>query len=1787
MTFWIKHRWYLLALCALVLNGVAVWDHARTIRALNSISVESATPEILPTDQNAPLSWRFSSAMVADTKIDQFLATPPVQLFPNIKGHFLWTAVDELTFQPLENWPPCSPVTAEFFQGLESMDARKTEAGLRFNYSTEPLQVTRISQSEFSSDRIKLVVGFNEAVSPAQLKEKMTISTADGSKIPYWVSGSSISKSIDINISQIADQKITVHIQKEMQPALGQLGLQDEFTQTVDLSKELRILKVDTRSPPFEHAQMILRFNQPVNDLDLKKEITIEPAVELISASCRGSICTIAGKFTPGQHYAITVSKGLESARGDSLTESYARTAYFPNTSSSISFVAGGTYLSPKGQMQLPFRSINSGNCNVEIQQVYANNLVYLIARKENRHGYYYGSDHDGLSRRVAKFTHKMPDTRNLEQQNILDLQSSLKGKTGVFHVQIHGEKGGRSAQYVIVSDLGITVKHAEKDLLIWVNSLRTLAPSAAADVTVYSAENQVLASGKTDADGVIHLQLKHAKKEQTPFIITVQKGNDLTFLPLNSSEVALNGATGNRNYLAKGCEAFLFAERGIYRPGETMNLKAIVRDAKVRAPGEFPIKLTVTSPKGKKHQELSLLLNKWGTAETEINWPETTPTGRYTITATLPGDHTRIGRTTVLIEEFVPPQLKAELSTDNKRTRTGHPVEFAVQSSYLYGSPAADLPVQCRVDFLPAPFKSKAWPDYAFGDDQRQFEPIRSTLKKSTLDANGEASFTVETSTNWRPAAALKAVLSGTVSEIGGRGITAYASATIDAYPFYIGIHANEHSGHTKTAHRFDLITVNPDESTHTASVELQWTLDKLSWVSVLKKQGDHYEYVSEIQSLQIDQRTITTEDGSASLECTPEMGGKYRLTIVDPVSKSSSSITFYVSANGHPTANRSLEAPDIVELELDKKSYCAGETAKLTIKTPFPGKLLLTLESTEILEHRILELTNNVAKVSIPVTQEFSPNIYCSVSIIRPAVAEAIWGRHRATGRISLNIDRPDRHLTVLMDLPEKMRPASTLKIPITVLDNTSNGCASEIVVMAVDEGLCMLTEYPVPDPHRYFFEPRLPEVEQCDLYAQLIKETPSVSGGASEPGGGMLAVLRKRLNPIKSRRFKPLTLWSSTILTASNGTAEVSFDIPEFTGELRITAVATDASRSGAAAQAVKVSRSLIVQHSLPRFLAPDDTFTMPLRLENASDQEMPITVRITCSGPLSGQHLTRKATLSAGASTNLTVQLQAGSEPGNATCKIITDSPSEHIEQTVEIPVRPAATYEVLGGCETIAPGSSTTLLDNSNWLNGTRSTSLTLSGLPAVQLTGSIDYLMKYPYGCLEQTVSAAMPLLYLTDLINLIQPGRFHEGDLDEFVKAGIDHVLSMQKYNGSFSLWPDCPTYDWGSLYATHFLVEAAAAGYAVPKPELNAALNYLTTRLNKSPTQEHDDHYNRAYSCYILARAGQPNHGECARLYDIKDSLSKETRTHLAAAIAAGGNRKRALDILDELHAIPALNNHAPTLGGCLLSTEQSDALLLNTLLDTDPDSPHIPKLVIRLNNARKNGRYRSTRANAAALLALGKYTRLLQSDPLPASGILTDSTGRETRLDKLAEVRVFHPQNHVTIRNTGDTPLYCFWKDEGVPKTASKKEVDRNLEVRRRLLDKDGMPIDPTALIQGEIVIVHITVHSEGPVDNLVIEDLLPAGLEVENANLKTSQLVSMPSTKQTLPVLHKDLRDDRVLLFTGSFSGTQSYSYAVRAVTEGTFVLPPISATCMVDENIHSTHGAGHVAILSTH
>ena len=1795
--------WFALALAFLAVN-VAGWygvTHRPALAAVLSAATESG--DALATESE-PLVWAFSDDLRADDT--------PAALAPAIEGVFEWASPRKLVFTPDAAWPAGLEVTAPLAATLRTTDGRPVESSAPLRVNTPEPALQAVSVSGFSPNReATLRLAFNGMPDIDSIRTHLQLTDGTGAPVNCSLSPVGREPALWVTTETVPTDSLAVRLKSGWRLAGAPIPASNDSVRNLSLATAPVLAGMRAKTSSFGPSSLCLDFGQPMEADGAADFIRVEPAVRFTVSRWspwNAEGLHLEGDFQPGRLYTLTLDAGLAAQSGQRMASSITRTVQFPDRDPSFVISAEGRYFSPLSPMRLPITAVNTRQLKVTARTLPASNLAFFALRDARLLNDSWTSNDAETSGRLSaplvsrEFT--LPDRPNIEQSVHADLADLLgPDMRGACLIEVSTPLGRRTeSRLVVVSDLGLTVKRERASVSAWVTSLREASALEGADVTVVSQNNQVLARGRTDADGWARMDLPAAMEDELaqPLVAVVTRGPDSNFLVLPGSEVDYPGARGAPYAEPGALEAMVYTERGIYRPGETVHAQILVRTADGGAPAPFPALLRIIRPDGQVFRELPMVLNERGAAPVSVAIPDYLPTGAYTLRAVLPDSTTVLGDTTVQLEDFVPPQVAAEWRDVPARIAAGQDVRAFLAARFLFGRAAANLAAQVSVVFDPAPFASDRWPGYTFGDPGKKFEAIHRSLARTRLDADGACEVRTPTSTAWRPPAALRARLFATVVEPGGRPVYAVADAQVDVYPFYVGLKAD---GGRATApvgspFRVDIAAALPDGAAAREVAALKAVWSRVQWSHALRRgESGVYQWQSERRLTPVQETLVTLKDGTGSLSVSAPSGGEYVLTVSDPASESSGSLSIWAASPSSRWADATREEPDLVEIRADRETYAPGETVTLAIRAPFSGPALLTVERDEVLERRIIRVEDQTATVSLTADDRWTPNVWCAVSVLRPVDAEDVWSAHRAFGAVPIAVRPGGRRLAVDIEAVETVRPRGPLPATVTVRDETGAPVAgAEVTVAAVDEAILMLTSHALPDPWRYFLRLRRPGVSHLDLFSRLLPVlTDATAGTALQAGaGGAADALRaRRLNPMRGRRFVPVALWKEGLITDADGRLAVSFDLPEFTGQLRLTAVAFDARRGGAAQRPVTVKRPLIVQPSLPRFLAPGDECDAIISVFNETGAEAQIQGSVSTEGPVVITDPEASFRLASGLSTQWVARVRADSSAGLARIVFRATAGDERYEETVELPVRPAHGPVVRNLTGELRAGETLTLDPPADGLPGTAYVEVRAGAGPDVQFGNALSHVLRYPYGCLEQTASGVLPLIHLSPLLAASGPSAVAQGDPAALIRAGVLRIASMQQTDGRFALWPQSTMRaDWASVYATHVLAEARRAGFEVPADTMAAALAALRARLDQSPPLEageaalsrawREDWELRAHACHVLSLAGTPAEGWNARLAELAPRLGYPARIHAALALKHAGRPREALALLRDA-GLPAPRPR--TLDTLYGSAARDLALALSAWLDIEPAAPEAGEAARRLIEQGPKGEWGTTQDNAWALFALGLRAarRPAQPEPFAATvAIPGETAARPVTHEKSLHWRLPAGASWtgpLRLANPGAGPMPYSILMEYVPAqppAPGANAAPQGIVVERARLDEQGEELPASVVHQpGDRVVVRLHVDPRGrPMDQVVITELLPAGLELENPNIAAAQELSW--IPRNAGAGHRtDMRDDRLLVFSRAFSEPFDLYYTARAVTPGRYVWPGVRAEAMYDPALSGT------------
>ena len=1765
-----------------------------------------------------------------------------------------------LRFFPEEPLPRATPLVLLLSERISEVAGADYQGPYRFEFHTAPFNLTSVTQKAFTRDgRVTIGLDFNDTISPGDLGEKLTLLDGDGEETPYDILTTEAATRFAVQTRRPVED-VVVLLEAGLKGASGPLRMPETLKRKVSLNFQLRLQRVaSAASDGFASPDVHLFFNQSIANEEagrFKDWFSVEPPIEFAASlyksyrSTGTSRVVLSGPFKAGKNYKVTVLKGLPGKEGYLLNTTASREVYIPGLRPALAFDRAAGFLSPRGHRKLQLSTTNLAKVRVAAQRVHANNLVLYLSHLRH-YGSYYARGRGGLFTRKGKwkeFSIDGPDNEVIKSS--IDLGQLVDGVAGdssevegVWYVEVENKTNRwlDDDLIVAVTDIALSAMASEDGLLVWATSISGGKPLAGVDISLWTRNNQRLVSARTDEEGLARMNGPFDDRDGEPFVVLGEQAGSLSYLELEEHRVPLvDFPVQGRPYLAQGYDGFVYTDRGVYRPGDSVRVEAIVRDSWIEEPGQFPVQFEILRPDRKRFKILGSMVDEFGSAGVSFKVPESSQTGIYRVALRLSGEEKKeLGTVSFQVEDFVPSRMRLSVevegvgkgkksergsreaeATPARRFHPGESVEVIVGGEYLAGLPARDVAVELGWSLARGAFNppGAAGVGYVFGDPSAPPLAVTGTFGSAKLDKDGRARFEEKLPALDSDLPLVLSLEAGAL-DTSGRGVSSRLALDIDPAPFYVGIRKG-FEGNLQPGSRASFNCIALKANGEPAALdELDLVFSRVEWSTVMERNAaGRYRYRSKKEIFEIERHTVALSEGRGQLSLDFSEGGAYRVSVRDEPSNRGAAVEFSVYTPGRYGWNGSkrMDKPELLEIEVLSRLLYPGDEARVMIRSPFPGTLLLTTETDRVLSHRVLEMKTDHMEVTVPVPDIPFGNAYLAAAVIRGVDPGQKWRPHRAYGIAPLLIDYSGRQLLVSLQAPSSLRPGDSAAALVKVAGQDGEPLEAQVSLALVDEGILSWTGHATPDPWSFFYgRQRAHAVAHSDLYSSLLPEA-GLDTNPAKPGGGSdeMRSHGSRLSPVKGKRFQCTALWLGTFPTDSQGRVLATFDLPDFSGELRIMAIAHSGTHFGSAENYIKVRSPLHLELGLPRFAAPGDRFVSAIDVFNGTGARGIAEIDWDFIGPLepstkavtdlafASPH-TRQIGLESGGSRRLYQGVRALDSIGVAQARIRATLGKEKTEVKVELPVRPAAPLTVKVSSGTVTAASPLELKLGDLAVAGTARHRLCFSPMPDIDLLGSLHYLIRYPHGCLEQTTSKVFPLLYLKDLGELLdiqygggRPSISQRGaEIDMYVQRGIQRLLSMLSREGWFTMWPGYGRpWHWGTVYAAHFLVEAQKAGIDVPEQELEQVLDYLAARKDSRGASRMES----AYAVYVLALAGREEglEGRISFLLESDEketsagerSLSSEGRFLLGAALSALGQEQKARIVLGEI--LPEPTDVRQT-EGALRSPAREAALMLSTLLDVDPTSPQVVALVTRLHGYKVRGRWGNTQENAYALLALGKYAQ--QS---LAAGSNYTATIRVAEADpfvlEAGENKVIegdYSGQSINVSLEGDGTLYWFLVEEGVPSDGEVEEVDSGLAVRRRYFDGDGNEIFDGTVSHGDIVQVEVSLRGARRLSNLVITDLLPAGLEVENPRLalseKTGKKVGEKAKgARSLKVAHMDIRDDRVIFYIPSLDpGSGVYRYAARAVTRGDFKVPVIAAESMYDEGVFSRNGAGRLIV----
>ncbi len=1500
--------------------------------------------------------------------------------------------------------------------------------------------------------------------------------------------------------------------------------------------------------------------------------IKVTPQVKDLSVIARGNQLCIEG-LSFGQNYQLAFKKGLKGDNDIQTQEEQTLSVFIPHRKAAISFREKGYILASTAPQLIPLTAVNAQEVKVKIIHIPERNIQSVQANWFSNSIQRWEADNlqEELGELIFEGKYRFPvETDKTTLSGLpIDKMIGKKLEPGVYVVQARindnsYEDNEFASQALVISDIGLSTYQGNDGLHVYARSLQSAKTLSDVEVTLIARNNKELGKLKTQKDGslIFNEKIINGKGGNLPAFLTANyQGKQFTVLNLRSEPFNLSDRGDEGRTVNNTIEGYITTERGIYRPGETVHHVILLRDNQGLALKSHPLTLKLFRPDGVLAEEVLLQDKGNGAYFYDYSINGAALSGVWTATIFLDAKAQQINQVSFEVNDFVPPRIEVKTSSNTKEIRPSQSAAIDVQAQYFYGPAGANLKVQADSKLIINTQPFAKYKDYHFGLVEESWTPQRYKQLDTKTDDKGKAAVTLKIDAQPQTTHPLQIDTTINVFEVGGRARKVQHLTSFWHQPYLIGIapQFKDNVAANNADATFNVIAVNQNGVLLTAA-NLHYTVFEEQHDYVWYRQGANWQYDLVTRDKVISTGKISLSETGATQFKVPVKYGPYRLEILDEKTGVASSYRF---SAGWYHASDAPDKPDMLELAFDEKAPLKGNKAKIHIKSPFKGELYLAWAGDKLEKVHSANIDTHATTIEIPFHKlSNTSGQYLIATVYAPQDNTSQQMPKRAIGIAWLeNKQASDAHqIDFKIEHPEKVHSGATVNINLKAKKPSKD---LRYVVALVDEGTLSLTDFASPDPYEYFFAQKKLGFALRDSYGMLINPY-GVKPGSFEVGGGE-SIMSRALTQLPARAFKVVSLFSGIVETQGKESVSIPFTLPEYTGKLRVMALAWDEQGLGMSEGSLLVQDPIDAYLAQPRFLAPGDKATVPLILKvmDAPSGEYVVTYR---AGTISQK---QQVALKNGSEVQIPVTLSYD-DNGIKNNEISLKGPNGfNLKRTWELSVRPKVQAISLHQYNKLEPNQSVTLTPEllKDFQSHNSALTLSIASLPEMGSKGLIQDLSQYPYYCLEQTSSKLLATL-------------LSESSNDAMLQKGYNQLTTLQKIDGSFSLWSQSgSTEPWMSLYAYDVLSLAKQKDKKVPSALLNNLSRWVMEAQQRAISSQEDISV-AAYAHYLLAKEHQ---GTLRQLRFFADNHQKEiTERHdmafIAAAFAYYDLPQDAAVWFDKaILAAPAKNeSHYSGFGSPL----RNNAILVTMLAQTTHQHPKLVALTQAMVDQSKGAVFLSTQEKSWLIRA----SHALKEARTPYQ-VEINGAAKEGLLPEAIEYTVATLQKNPVLKNVGKSAIYYALTLTGEPVDV-KKLPQSGFELTREVYTLDGQKADLSKLNSGDLYVVHLRgrKHNDS-LNHILLVDLLPAGFEIDNANLQ-----DLPEQLNWLGTITRasrlEGRDDRFMA-AFALSGQTEFSaaYIVRAVSNGSFAYPPAMIEAMYQPQFFAYSDEQKVEVVS--
>lgn len=1782
----------------------------------------------------APIRVQFAGLVASEEQLGETADGNIVSLSPAVEGEWVWTDRQTLTFQPKTVLEAATAYVAKvhldkLFDNLPT-GVSEVEFGFRTRDMHYSVQVDGLETPNFDERAQQILKGTitssdyltpEQAADLLQAKQGRSALTATWSHEP----GGTVHYFTIKGVTR-GNRPGTVNLSWDGDA----IGVEQEGSEEFEVPalNDFKVTSVKTfgGSTPQVH----IRFSDPLQEQqDLVGKVSIASASGSFRYNIEANLLKVFVNNNVTGDRKLTVHPGIASRYGDRMSKSTLWEVNFSAQQPEVRLVGNGSILPDGDQLVFPFEAIGLHSIEVEVFKIYHNNILQflqynrldgngemhrvgeVIAREEvslkqidpqaalndwTRYaldlGNFFAADPKaiyqvriGFRRQHSLYAcsnERAFDFYNVESMLERDLLQAWDGLEGRYqnYSWRHREDPCYPAYYnsdrfvfsnVLSSNLGLVVKQGEDDEYLAVaTDIRTTKPLAGVQLTFYNFQQQELGKVTTDETGVTRTLL-----EDDAFFVVGENNDEHGYLRLDDADaLSLSRFDVAGTSTQDGLKGYFYGERGVWRPGDSVFLHFVLEDKGNALPPGYPIELEVSDAQGQVRITRSGIIPTGEIYPLHFATQIDDKTGVWY--ARVKAGATQFTKA-VRIETVKPNRFKivTDLGAEPIKANNGK-VAAKLTASWLHGAPASNLKAQSEASFRVTGAGFDAFQNYVFTDRDRRFNPSSQQAFDGTLDADGKASFSFDVPKNI--VGPLQATLRTRVFEKSGNFSTDVNAFTFHPVDYYAGllvpknrydvprILIGERSSIELGAAAYD----GKAAANRELSVKL-YRLDWRWWWDDAAGRGSQYNRNRNLSV--IEETTVrTNEQGRAAWPVQVEEWGRYLIRVCDTRSGHCASDYVYAGSPWYNERNYSEEA-SMLQFAADRESYEVGDDIELTFPAGAAGRALLSLENGRgVLEERWMDVKAGDNTVAIEATPEMSPTVYASLTVLQPHSQVDNDLPIRAYGVLPVSVEDPATILEPALDMKDELRP----KQAFTVEVSETEGRPMTYTLAVVDEGLLSLTRFQTPDPHDAFYAREALGVKTWDVYRYVLGAHGTALNQILSIGGDAEAL--RNAEGERANRFEPVVLHLGPFTLAKNGKATHRLDLPNYVGAVRTMVVATNGTAHGNAEKTVPVRQPLMVLPTLPRVLGIGEMLELPVNVfaMKAGLGEVQVNVEET-SGLVNMENTRQSLQFNRPGDQLIRFPLSVGQREGVARFRITAKAGREQASQEIEIDIRNPNPVQTNVDRIVLEPGANHTFAYTPFTGTDAQGT-LEVTNLPAINLEKRLNYLLHYPYGCIEQTTSSAFPQLYLARFLEL---SKEQQSKTTQNVVATIDRIQRFQLSDGGFAYWPgNDQVSPWGTNYAGHFLLAAKAEGYTVPNSLLR---NW--TRFQREAARNWDPNLSRlgyvstkrylldqAYRLYTLALAGEAELGAMNRLRENKQ-LDVVSRWRLAAAYALIGQKDAAGQLVGKVSN--EMENYRE-LGWSYGSRLRDRAMLLEAmiLMERTDAANRTAELIAQEMGSNA---WLNTQEVAFSLMAYSKYIgadEKLQREytfSFQQSGAAAVDAGSD---HPYMQINLENKPSEIRIKNTSQQKLFCAIIRQGKPLPEAEVASNSLLNMNIQYLDEAGAPIDITNLTQGTDFLAKVTIQHTGELsyryEELALNQVFPSGWEITNTRFE-----GLPNTQDEDNYDYRDYRDDQVnTFFDLGRNNKTTYVIPLTATYAGRFYHSATSCSAMYDNKIYA-------------